>query len=122
MHHLQRPRLRPLPLRRRAPADAARAHLRDVPSTVGHVRVLRRAPVPAGRRRHPEGAVRPGLRRALRDARQRGAEEGTLDAARSARRSLVRRTALPEGASPRAAMMARALAELDVYDQEGGDR
>jgi hypothetical protein len=66
--------------------------------------------------------MKPGLRLLVTAARQRGAEEGTLDAARSARRSLVRRTALPEGASPRAAMMARALAELDVYDQEGGDR
>jgi hypothetical protein len=66
--------------------------------------------------------VRPGLRRALHDARQRGAEEGSLDAARSARHSLVRRTALPEGASPRAAMMARAIRELDVYDQQGDDR
>ena len=65
--------------------------------------------------------MKPGLRRALRDARQLGAEEGSVDAARSARRPLVRRTALPEGASPRAAMMARALRELDVYDQEGSD-
>lgn len=55
-------------------------------------------------------------------ARQQGAEEGSLDAARAARRPFVRRTALPEGASPRAAMMARALAELDVYDQRGDDR
>ncbi len=66
--------------------------------------------------------MKPGLRRALRDARQRGAEEGSLDAARSARHSLVRRTVLAEGASPRAALMARAIRELDVYDQEGNDR
>lgn len=65
--------------------------------------------------------MKPGLRLLVTAARERGAEEGTLDAVRSARRPLVRRTALPEGASPRAALMARAIRELDVYDQQGDD-
>lgn len=58
--------------------------------------------------------MRRGLHVAAADARQRGAEEGRLDAAAGARHSLVRRRGVPE-ATPRAQAFARALAELDVY-------
>lgn len=56
-----------------------------------------------------------GLHIAAADARQRGAEEGRLDAAASARHQRVRRTALPESTNPRALAFARALREVDVY-------
>ena len=64
-----------------------------------------------------------GLIRLLVHARERGAEEGRLDAAERARRPLVRRRGLPEQAtdSPRAAAMARAIAEMDDHGFGGDD-
>lgn len=64
-----------------------------------------------------------GLIRLLAHVRERGAEEGRLDAAERARRPLVRRTSLPEQAtdSPRAAAWARAIAEMDGYGFGGTD-
>ena len=57
--------------------------------------------------------TRATLRMVLLHAAAVGAEEGRLDAASRARRPLVRRTVVP--VDPRAAAMARALREADVY-------
>lgn len=62
-----------------------------------------------------------GLIRLLAHVRERGAEEGRLDAAERARRPLVRRTSTPEDTSPRAAARARAIAEMDGYGFGGTD-
>lgn len=65
--------------------------------------------------------MRRGLHIAAADARQRGAEEGSLDAAASARKQLVRRTVL--NAPPPVAIdnawkverMARAIGDMDDW-------
>lgn len=71
-----------------------------------------------------------GLRIALADARRRGAREGTEDAARAARRPLVRETVAGDGArvTPgelgawRLARMALAVAEMaDRFEEESDD-
>jgi len=73
--------------------------------------------------------AREGLRLVLGEARERGAEEGRVEAAERARHPRVRRTrvegsaSVAAGASWRAERMGRALAELDVYGfgSEGDD-
>lgn len=73
--------------------------------------------------------MKPGLRLLVAEHRDRGAEEGSLDAARlaSRRRPLVRGTSLPAPdvapvlLTPRAVALAAALRELDALDQEGDD-
>ena len=71
-----------------------------------------------------------GLRIALADARRRGAREGTEDAARAARKALVRQTGAGDGArvTPaemdawRLARMALAVAEMaDRFEEESDD-
>lgn len=73
------------------------------------------------------GRRRAGLHIAVEDARQRGADEGSLDAAASARKPLVRRRAL-NGPPPAAIndawkveRMARAIGEMDDYGFGGTD-
>lgn len=57
--------------------------------------------------------MKPGLHLALRAARQIGAEEGSLDAARVARRPLARRTAFhPITPDDRARRFAAAVADM----------
>lgn len=63
--------------------------------------------------------ARDTLLAALLDARRRGEHEGTAEAVRSTRRRP--RVRVTRTTDPRAAAMARALAEMDTYDM-GGDR
>lgn len=63
--------------------------------------------------------AREGLRLLVDGARERGAEEGRVEAAERARHPLVRRTQTNDS-SPRAQAFARAVAEMDDFGF-GGD-